>query len=76
MVEKYLITHTATSSFDNFNNAYSKTKNADIIFADFKLDEFENICLSFNADKTPKVAINFAQLLDLKFKICHKLISF
>ena len=69
MVEKYLITHSATSSFDNFNNAYSKTKNADILFVDFKLDEFENICLSFNADRTPKVAINFSQLLDLKFKI-------
>jgi hypothetical protein len=69
MVEKHLITHTASSSFDNFNNAYAKTKNADILFIDFKLDEFQNICLSFNADKTPKVAINFSQLLDLKFKI-------
>jgi hypothetical protein len=69
MVEKYLITHSATSSFDNFNNAYTKTKNADILFVDFKLDQYENICLSFNADKTPKVAINFSQLLDLKFKI-------
>ena len=69
MVEKHLITHTSTSSFDNFNNAYSKTKNADILFIDFKLDEFQNICLSFNADKTPKVAINFSQLTDLNFKI-------
>jgi len=69
MVEKYFITHTSSTSFDNFNNAYSKNKNADILFVDFKSDEFENICLSFNVDKTPKVAINFSQLFDLKFKI-------
>ena len=69
MVEKHLITHTKSSSFDNFNNAYSKRKNADILFFDCKLDEFQNICLSFNSDLTPKVVVNFSQLLDLNFKI-------
>jgi hypothetical protein len=69
MVEKYLITHTSSSSFDNFNNAYLKRKNADILFFDSKLDEFQNICLSFNSDSTPKVVVNFVQLLDLNFKI-------
>lgn len=69
MVEKYLIKHTSATSFDNFNDAYSKTKSSDILFFNFKLDEFQNICLSFNSDNTPKVVINFLQLLDLNFKI-------
>ena len=69
MVEKHLISHAKSSSFDNFNNAYSKRKNADILFFDCKLDEFQNICLSFNSDLTPKVVVNFSQLLDLNFKI-------
>ena len=69
MVEKFFITQGNTNSFDSFNNAYSKTKKADILFFDSKLDEFQNICLSFNLDKTPKVVVNFSQLLDLNSKI-------
>ena len=69
MVDKYIITHTKENSFDNFNNLYSKKRKADILFFESKLDEFQNICLSFNPDKTPKVVVNFSQLTDLNFKI-------
>jgi len=69
MVEKFFISQANSSSFDNFNNSYSKSKKADILFFDSKLDEFQNICLSFNADKTPKVVVNFSQLIDLNFQI-------
>lgn len=69
MVDKYLITHTKENSFDSFNNAYLKQKKADILFFESKLDEFNNICLSFNSDNTPKVVKSFSQLIDLDFKI-------
>jgi len=69
MVDKYLITHTKENSFDSFNNAYLKQRKADILFFDSKLDEFNNICLSFNSDKTPKVVMSFSQLIDFNFKI-------
>ncbi len=69
MVDKYLITHAKENSFDSFNNAYLKQRKADILFFESKLDEFNNICLSFNSDKTPKVVMSFSQLIDFNFKI-------
>jgi hypothetical protein len=69
MVDKYLITYTKESSFDSFNNSYLKQRKADILFFESKLDEFNNICLSFNSDNTPKVVISFSQLVDLNSKI-------
>ena len=69
MVDKYLITYTKESSFDSFNNAYLKQRKADILFFESKLDNFNNICLSFNSDNTPKVVISFSQLIALNFKI-------
>ena len=69
MVDKYLITHAKENSFDSFNNAYLKQRKADILFFESKLDSFNNICLSFNSDKTPKVVMSFSQLIDFNFKI-------
>ena len=69
MVDKYLITYAKENSFDSFNNAYLKQRKADILFFESKLDEFNNICLSFNSDKTPKVVMSFPQLIDFNFKI-------